>query len=387
MSIDLDRRVLDAARRAVEEDGARAVVLFGSRARGDERPDSDVDLLVVGDEETSERAALILYRRLKGDADVLARDERELRERTCSGTVWGSIVREGVVVMGELKGLREIEIMPTDAETIGEALGTQIAIAVTECIRYLAESFETSERALRMERLERRKELERDRIDLQKTAARRSVEAVEHVTRGLAELVGARVERRHNLHQAYEKLRERAMQHAPAEEDSPDERSRKLKRRIGLLGVAERVMAMNGSTRKVHTSWYTGYEEDPYRTLERALNAMSLQAEALRGILSGDGRLGWLDETVREHFANHPHGEREKRTLHEFAKASARRIEKCANECAVEAGKIEDRTTRQGILDACRRWKEEAGHGLDGHVGRRAAKAEPSRKKDGSGVE
>jgi predicted nucleotidyltransferase len=40
---DLARRILDA----IGRDRVRKIILFGSRARGDARPDSDFDLLVV----------------------------------------------------------------------------------------------------------------------------------------------------------------------------------------------------------------------------------------------------------------------------------------------------------------------------------------------------
>ncbi|MBF0160126.1 MAG: nucleotidyltransferase domain-containing protein [Magnetococcales bacterium] len=45
----------EAVRRLVREADPERVILFGSRARGDERSDSDVDLLVVISEETIRR--------------------------------------------------------------------------------------------------------------------------------------------------------------------------------------------------------------------------------------------------------------------------------------------------------------------------------------------
>lgn len=80
------------------------VVLFGSVARGDEGPDSDLDLLVVLDRvEPSERARLMgrIRRAISSPApiDVLVTDRREYAERR---DVLGSMVywpaREGRVV-------------------------------------------------------------------------------------------------------------------------------------------------------------------------------------------------------------------------------------------------------------------------------------------------
>jgi predicted nucleotidyltransferase len=47
-TIDVDLKAVTAALAGVEPRPGR-VLLFGSRARGDARPDSDLDLLVVGD--------------------------------------------------------------------------------------------------------------------------------------------------------------------------------------------------------------------------------------------------------------------------------------------------------------------------------------------------
>lgn len=47
--------VAEAVRRLVQEADPDRVILFGSRARGDEHADSDVDLLVVASEETIRR--------------------------------------------------------------------------------------------------------------------------------------------------------------------------------------------------------------------------------------------------------------------------------------------------------------------------------------------
>jgi predicted nucleotidyltransferase len=48
---DVDRRVRDISDRIVAEFSPSMVLLFGSRARGDARPDSDVDLIVVWKDE------------------------------------------------------------------------------------------------------------------------------------------------------------------------------------------------------------------------------------------------------------------------------------------------------------------------------------------------
>ena len=57
----------EITRRVVEAVQPRRLILFGSRARGDARPDSDVDLLVVWKDESPPRArALAVRQALRG---------------------------------------------------------------------------------------------------------------------------------------------------------------------------------------------------------------------------------------------------------------------------------------------------------------------------------
>ncbi len=61
MTPELDLHAIAA--KAALASGAKRVILFGSRARGDARPDSDVDLLlVVNDDDDLTKAGLSAYR-------------------------------------------------------------------------------------------------------------------------------------------------------------------------------------------------------------------------------------------------------------------------------------------------------------------------------------
>jgi predicted nucleotidyltransferase len=70
------------------------IVLFGSRARGDARPDSDLDLLVVLQEVSDKRIAAIEIRRALRDLpvgkDVIVTTPHEIQQR---GDLIGSILR------------------------------------------------------------------------------------------------------------------------------------------------------------------------------------------------------------------------------------------------------------------------------------------------------
>jgi predicted nucleotidyltransferase len=67
-SVKADETVLsEVVRRLVEALDPDRVILFGSRARGDHRPDSDVDLLIVRDStEPRHRRVIRAYRALRG---------------------------------------------------------------------------------------------------------------------------------------------------------------------------------------------------------------------------------------------------------------------------------------------------------------------------------
>lgn len=83
--VTVDQAVLDEiVRRLVEAVDPDRIILFGSRARGDPRPDSDVDLLIVKDSpEPPGRRDVRAYRALMGigvPKDVLWYTRQEVEE-------------------------------------------------------------------------------------------------------------------------------------------------------------------------------------------------------------------------------------------------------------------------------------------------------------------
>ncbi len=76
------------------------IILFGSAARGDTGPDSDLDLLVVMPDGTHRRHTLqYLYREIRGvrvPYDLLVATDRDLEEhRDNPGLIYRTILREG----------------------------------------------------------------------------------------------------------------------------------------------------------------------------------------------------------------------------------------------------------------------------------------------------
>jgi predicted nucleotidyltransferase len=74
----------DLVRRVVEVAHPRRIILFGSAARGDMRPDSDIDILVVVPDGVHRRqTAQTIYRRLIGlraAVDVVVATESDLHQ-------------------------------------------------------------------------------------------------------------------------------------------------------------------------------------------------------------------------------------------------------------------------------------------------------------------
>lgn len=86
--------------RIIEQVHPSRIILFGSMARNEQRPQSDVDLLVVMPEGTHKRqTAQTLYRRLRGlpvPVDVVVTTEGDLdQQKDNPGLIYRTILQEG----------------------------------------------------------------------------------------------------------------------------------------------------------------------------------------------------------------------------------------------------------------------------------------------------
>lgn len=101
----LDQPILDEiVRRIVEVAQPERIILFGSAARGEMGPHSDVDLLVVKRADNLRELTGRIYRRLRGvDAAVdavMVTPEDVARYGDCHALVIKPALREGKVIYG-----------------------------------------------------------------------------------------------------------------------------------------------------------------------------------------------------------------------------------------------------------------------------------------------
>lgn len=101
------RSPLEMLKRVAAEtvNDADAVLVFGSVARGEARYDSDVDLVVIADQDWDGRADLAqaVHERLGNDCDVLHLTAEEFRRPPAEREpVVGEILRDGIALVGEM---------------------------------------------------------------------------------------------------------------------------------------------------------------------------------------------------------------------------------------------------------------------------------------------
>jgi predicted nucleotidyltransferase len=108
--IQIDARLMDEiVRRIVETAHPARIILFGSRARGEARPDSDIDLLVIADStQPRYRRAGPLYGALSDilvPMDILVYSPEEVREWSAVRQAFATTaIREGKVLYENQNG-------------------------------------------------------------------------------------------------------------------------------------------------------------------------------------------------------------------------------------------------------------------------------------------
>ena len=175
-----------AAEAVLRHPGVDAVVLFGSRARGEPHEYSDWDLCVVGDHEPEDVVRTLLPLEIGTDGarvDVLWRDRGKLRNETSAGTVWAGIVRDGKIIAGDAAVLTDITVGPMKRKDIVQAFRTAADKACTTVELVAKEANAVGTRV----------------FDRNQQGTRTSCAAAEHLSRALTGMVTGQPAGRHDV--------------------------------------------------------------------------------------------------------------------------------------------------------------------------------------------
>ncbi len=118
--VNVPADISEAVGRLVRAFDPTRVILFGSRARGDAHPDSDVDLLVVmptvADPHATAIAMLTLLADLPMAKDVVVASEATIaQEGNAVGTIYRPALRDGVTLYQHARAEGEVAMDPRDA--------------------------------------------------------------------------------------------------------------------------------------------------------------------------------------------------------------------------------------------------------------------------------
>ena len=261
-----------AARHAASHPGIDAIILFGSRVRGNARPWSDWDLCVVGDRKPHDLHELLgLVDAAAPPIDLLWRSSRELREETREGSVWAEVVRHGAVLAGDPGLLHGIRIEPMRNVDIQWALLAAVD-AATECAEASTVAADAPE----------------DHAELQAVKGTAlSARAAEFLARGFLGLTGAQPGGGHDVSGDARILERHAHAQAPG-----------LEREI-IDAMIPLISAMDRGTHEAHAAWYSRNAEPDGQWQQRAKNVMRAHAALMAGALQGEGALCQLEKHPR----------------------------------------------------------------------------------------
>ena len=283
--------IRDAAERAVRHEGVDAIILFGSRARGDTHHASDWDLCMVGShrpERIEEAMGLEDYRYESGRVDIIWQDRNTLCHETSAGTVWAEIVRHGRVLAGDPKILHNIEIKPIKKSDIARAFAITTK-KVETAVHHAREASRSSpnRRAL---------------AEIEGTEA--SAFAAEQLSRALVGLLGEQPGGGHDVN-TNAKVLQRA-----AEKTIDSDQAHTLQ------AVADAIERTNGGTHDARGATYTAKAEQREQWEGRIAQVARTYTEVIEGVMAGTGPLAGLHAIAesgraREIIANEAEAARE----------------------------------------------------------------------------
>lgn len=100
---NINQKIQSLVNKIVEEIHPLRVIVFGSAARGEFTPDSDIDLMVIMPDGTHRRkTSQLLYRKIRGRSvpfDILVATPSDLaKHKDNAGLIYSTILKEGMEV-------------------------------------------------------------------------------------------------------------------------------------------------------------------------------------------------------------------------------------------------------------------------------------------------
>jgi len=285
-----EENIREAARRAVQHDGIIAVGLFGSRARGTNREDSDWDICVIGTRKPDDLWECFGLETTEECVDLSWLGIDKIRDGARFGEFSGEVVRDWKTLAGDDTPVRDLEIKPMSAQMLAKHIAMNLPGNVAIGCRELIRSRDTRWIARRTEAPEDKKiKLETAEI-AHGIAMRASADAAMALYKGIVGSLGFDSANRHGVQRNESRNRTGGKGVITRDQRSMIENPSRV-----IDEANDLVIKYRG------TPCGTAEESEPFnRTQVRTIKVMELHRTAMEGILEGKGILSGLRQAMAE---------------------------------------------------------------------------------------
>jgi len=285
-----EESIREAARRAVRHDGIIAVGLFGSRARGTNRRNSDWDLCAIGTREPDDLWECFGFDPTEERIDLSWLGIDRIKDGAMFGEFSGEVARDWKTLAGDDTPVRDLEIKPMNAEMltkyIARNLNTDLATACRELVRS-----EDARRAAKRTEVPEDKEINLEIMEMAHTnAMKASADAAEAFCKGIVGSLGYDPVKGHEVRRSARKIRTGSKKAITGDQRSTIE------------NLSMMIDETNDLLSESHGAPYrTMTESEPFdKTRARTINVMEQHRTAMEGILEGRGTLAGLRQMMAE---------------------------------------------------------------------------------------